>query len=174
MCPIPRELCAGFLRQLAPSVFEAIRYSDPDLGVPEHLGEIPAVARRRLRESAQQLFEGEDFDPWIGRFLTQPLRGTEPEVGSRCETVARLRDRLERGEILRRSAPSHYAWYREDDGAVHLFVGGEGYPLGKGRETEAERLCGREILDEAALRPLLGRQRFAEILADLVLRGFLQ
>ena len=171
--PDPRELCAGFLRQLAPRVFDAIRYSDPGLEPPEQPGEIPASARRQLRESAQRLFAGEDFDDWVGRFLTQPLRGAGPRVGERCETVAQLRERLARGEVLRRSAPCHFAWYREGDGTVLLFVGGESYSLGKGRETEAELLCGREILDEVALRPLLLRQGFAEILADLVLRGFL-
>ena len=171
--PDPRELCAGFLRQLAPQVFDEIRYSDPDLGPPEHLGEIPAPARRQLREAARQLFAGEDFDRWVGRYLTQPLRGVGPKIGARCATVAWLREKLERGEILRRSAPSHFAWYRDGDGTVQLFVGGECYPLGKAHKKEAELLCGREVLDEAALRPLLRRQEFAEILADLVLRGFL-
>jgi 50S ribosomal protein L16 3-hydroxylase len=171
--PDPRELCSGFLRQLAPSVFEAIRYSDPELCIPEHLGEIPAVARDRLRESAQRLFEGEGFDRWVGRFLTRPLRGTQSPADASGETVARMRDRLERGEVLWRSAPSHYAWYRKDDGIVYLFVGGEGYSLGTGREKDAELLCGLAILDEVALRPLLRMQGLAEILADLVLRGFL-
>ena len=171
--PDPRELSAGFLRQLAPRVFDEIRYSDPDVGLPEHLGEISASALRQLREAARQLFTGEGFDHWVGRFLTQPLRGAGPKAGARCESVARLREWLEGGAILRRSAPSHFAWYRDGDGAVQLFVGGECYPLGKGREREAELLCGREILDETALRPLLGRQELAEILADLVLRGFL-
>ena len=171
--PDPRELCAGFLRQLAPSLFDEIRYSDPDPDFPEHAGEIPAAARRRLRESARQLFAGEAFDNWVGRFLTQPLRGAGPQVGARCKSVAQVGELLEGGATLRRSAPSHFAWYREADGAVQLFVGGECYPLGKECEIEAELLCGREILDEAALRPLLLRQRFAEILTDLVLRGFL-
>jgi len=172
--PDPREFCSGFFRQLAPSVFEAIRYSDPELCIPEHLGEIPAAARGQLRESAQRLFEGEGFDQWVGRFLTRPLRGAESPVGARGQTVARMRDRLEGGEVLWRSAPSHYAWYRKDDGAVYLFVGGEGYSLGMEREKDAELLCGLEILDEVALRPLLRMQGLAEILADLVLRGFLR
>ncbi len=172
--PDPREFCAGFLRQLAPRVFDEIRYSDPDPSLPEHLGEIPATVRRRMGESARQLFAGEEFDRWVGRFLTQPLRGAGPEAGARDETVAWLEGRLEGGEILRRSAPSHFAWYRGADGTVQLFVGGERYPLGEGHEREAELLCGREILDEVALRPLLGRQRFTEILADLILRGFLR
>ena len=171
--PDPRELCAGFLRQLAPRVFDEIRYSDPDLGLPEHLGEIPASARRQLREAARQLYAGEDFDRWVGRFVTQPLRGAGPIAGATSGTVARLRERLEGGEILRRSAPSHFAWYRDGEGTVQLFVGGECYPLGKGHKKEAELLCGREILDEVALRPLLGQQGFAEILTDLILRGFL-
>ena len=114
--PDPRELCAGFLRQLAPRVFDRIRYSDPDLSVPENLGEIPASARRQLREAAQQLFAGEDFDHWVGQSATRPLRGAGPEAPARGEDLARLRERLAGDEILRRSAPSHFAWYRDGDG----------------------------------------------------------
>ncbi len=171
--PDPRELCAGFLRQLAPRAFDAIRYTDPDPGLPERLGEISTRARRQLREAARQLFAGPEFDRWVGRFLTQPLRDAGPKGDTACESVARLWERLERGGILRRRAPSHFAWYRDGDGTVQLFVGGECYPLGKEHAREAELLCGREILDAGTLRPLLERSGFAEILADLVLRGFL-
>lgn len=171
--PDPRELCAGFLRQLPPSAFEAIRYSDPDLAPAEHLGEIPPSARRHLREAARTLFADEAFDRWVGCISSRALRDAGPTAPVASETVSGLRRKLAEGETLRRSAPSHFVWYREGDGTVQLFVGGERYPLAHAHAREAELLCGREVLNQAALAPLLKRQEFAEILTDLVLRGFL-
>jgi len=172
--PDPRELCAGFIRQLGPAAFDEIRYADPDLRVPEHLGEIPAEARRRLRETAARLFtEGGEFDRWLGRFVTRPLRSDRRLAGARTASVTQLRERIAAGAVLRRHAISYFAWQRDDDGIVQLFVGGEDYPLGRGAEAVAELLCGSVPLDAAALAPHMTHESFVHLLIDLLLRGFL-
>ena len=172
--PDPRELCAGFLRQLPPGVFDEIRFTDPDLEPADNLGEIPAAARRQLRESAQRLFsDPAEFDRWLGRFVTTPRRNDRPGVRARRYTMDELKELRDRGGELKRSAVSHFAWHREDDGTVQLFVGGESYELGQGTESAAELLCSRERLDRAALGPLLRQEPFTGILVDLILRGFL-
>jgi 50S ribosomal protein L16 3-hydroxylase len=172
--PDPRELCAGFLRQLPPKVFDGIRFTDPDLEPTEKVGEIPPGARKRLRESAQRLFsDSAEFDRWLGRFVTTPRRNDRPGGRARPFAMDELRDLLDRGGDLKRSAAPHFAWHREDDGTVQLFVGGESYDLGHGTGPTAELLCGREQLDSAALCPLVGQEPFAGILIDLVSRGFL-
>ena len=172
--PDPRELCAGFLRQLPPAVFDEIRFTDPDLEPAEKVGEIPNGARRRLRESAQRLFsDAVEFDRWLGRFVTTPRRNDRPGARARVYTLGEVIGLLDRGGYLKRSAAPHFAWHREEDGTVQLFVGGESYDLGRGMEPAAELLCGRERLDWIVLGPLLGQERLAGILVDLVLRGFL-
>jgi 50S ribosomal protein L16 3-hydroxylase len=172
--PDPRELCAGFLRQLPPGAFEEIRFTDPDLEPAENVGEIPPGARRRLRESAQRLFsDSAEFDRWLGRFVTTPRRNDRPGARARAHTMDELQGLLDGGGDLKRSAAPHFAWHREDDGTVQLFVGGESYDLGQRTEPTAELLCGRERLDRVALGPLLEQELFAGILVDLVLRGFL-
>jgi len=172
--PDPRELCSGFLRQLPPAFFDRIRYSDPDLTSPENIGEIPLGAREQLRASAQRLFsETAEFDRWLGRFVTSPRRNDRPGARARAHSLHELQALLDAGGELKRSAPPHFAWHREADGTVQLFVGGESYDLGQGKWQTAELLCGRERLDQGALRPLLGREPFGGILIDLVLRGFL-
>ena len=172
--PDPRELCAGFLRQLPPKVFDEIRFTDPDLEPVEKFGEIPPGARSRLRESAQQLFsDSAEFDRWLGRFVTTPRRNDGSGRRTRAYAIDELRDLLDRGGELKRSAAPHFAWHREDDGTVQLFVGGESYDLGHGTDPTAELLCGREQLDCASLGPIVGQEPFASILVDLILRGFL-
>ena len=172
--PDPRELCAGFLRQLPPAAFDAIRYSDPDLEPAERVGEIPPAARRRLRESAQRLFaDAAGFDRWLGCFVTTPRRNDRPGRRARVCGMDELSDLLDRGGSLKRSAAPHFAWHREDDGTVQLFVGGEGYDLGQGTDATAELLCGRERIDRTTLGPLAGQALLPGILLDLVLRGFL-
>lgn len=163
--PDPRELCSGFLRQLSPAAFERIRHADPDATPPRSLGEIPKAARESLREGARSLFDGRAFDHWVGVASTTPLRGDGPEPTTRVDlTVGRFE----------RSAPSHFAWLRDDDGTVQLFVGGERYPLGHDGEAVAELLCGRRVLDREALAPLVGHARYSVVIADLVCRGYLR
>jgi 50S ribosomal protein L16 3-hydroxylase len=169
--PDPRELCSGFLRELGPAAYDAIRYEDPGLRESDAPGEIPQAVVEELRGKARALFDGPGFQRWVGRFLTAPLRGSGPD--GTAETIDALWSRLEAGAVLRRSAPSHFAWSRGADGSVALFVGGERYPLAADCTEEAEVLCGRVHLDLAALRPLLGRPDLAAIVLDLIRRGHL-
>jgi len=172
--PDPRELCASFITRLSPDELDRIRYTDPDLQTPEHLGEIPEEAREQLRRKAQGLFaEGGAFDRWIGCFVTHPLREVGPVGTAGVKTIVELAHHLERGMTLRRSAPSHFAWFRDRDENVRLFVGGEDYPLGSNGAEVAELLCGRRSLDAAALQPHLEQGPVGGILIDLMLRGFL-
>ena len=75
---------------------------------------------------------------------------------------------------LQRSAPAHFAWFTDDAGDVHLLVGGAHYPLGPGRESHAELLCGRQELTGKTLGPWIEDSRLAPILTDLMLRGYLR
>lgn len=171
--PDPRELCAGFLRQLAPDAFEKIRYTDPDLQASNHVGEIPDAARSRLREAARELYDEGTFDLWLGRFVTTPQRKDRPGRRAVPMPPEEIESTLRGGGRLQRSAPSHFAWHRDSVGKVHLFVGGEHYPMGRRAEATAEKICGRELLDLKALEPLLQRARMVGILMDLVARGYL-
>jgi 50S ribosomal protein L16 3-hydroxylase len=174
--PDPRELYAAYLRQLRPEAYEQVRYRDPGLDRPSRLGEIAADARRRLREGALVLLDRPgEFDRFLGRHLTRPLRGEVlPDESLRIDSVERLRELLRAGSSFERSAPSHFAWYADGDDAVWLFVGGEEYPLGPGREDAAELFCGATKLDSAALLPVLADDSLVGLLLDLVLRGFLR
>ena len=113
------------------------------------------------------------FDRWLGCFVTTPRRNDRPGRRARVCGMDGLKELLDRGGSLKRSAAPHFAWQREDDGTVQLFVGGEDYDLGQGTDATAELLCGRERLDRATLGPLAEQAQFSSILLDLVLRGFL-
>ena len=174
--PDPRELYSAYLRQLGPGAYEEVRYGDAGLERPSRLGEIASDARRRLRDGTRHLFERPgEFDRFLGRHLTRPLRGEVlPNERLRLDSVAQLRGLLQTGASFDRSAPSHFAWFADDKDAVWLFVGGEEYPLGPGREAEAESICGDTKLDSTALLPLLADETMLGTVLDLVLRGFLK
>jgi len=172
--PDPRELCASFIPRLSPDELDRMRYTDPGLRVPERLGEIPEQAREQLRRKARGLFaEDGAFDRWIGCFVTRPLREFEPVGTTGLKTIVELAHHLGQGMTLRRSAPSHFAWFRDRDENVWLFVGGEDYPLGANGAEVAELLCGRRSLDDDALLPHLEQGPVGGILIDLMLRGYL-
>ena len=174
--PDPRELYGAYLRQLGPDAYEQVRYRDVGAGRPSRLGEIASEARRRLREGALVLLDRPgEFDRFLGRHLTRPLRGElPPDESLRIDSVERLRELLSEGASLQRSAPSQSAWFADGEGTVWLFVGGEEYPLGPECEEAAERICGATRLDLAALLPFLDDEALAGVLLDVVLRGFLR
>jgi len=174
--PDPRELYAAYLRQLGPEAYGQVRYRDAGADRPSRLGEIAADARRRLREGALVLLDRPgEFDRFVGRHLTRPLRGeVVPDESLRVDSVERLRGLLRAGASFHRSAPSHFAWFADGDDAVLLFVGGEEYLLGPGRKDVAELICGATKLDSAALLPLLADETLVGLLLDLGLRGFLR
>jgi 50S ribosomal protein L16 3-hydroxylase len=174
--PDPRELYSAYLRQLGPRAYEQVRYRDQGLERPSQFGEITTEARRRLRDGARQLLDRPgEFDRFLGRHLTRPLRGEVlPDASLRVDSVGRLRGLLRAGASLDRSAPSHFAWYADDEDAVWLFVGGEEYPLGPGRAAAAESICGITKLDSETLLPLVADESLAVLLLDLVFRGFLR
>ena len=171
--PDPRELCSSFMTSLPPSTFDAIRYADPDLVPAADPGEIPAAALARLRTLSSSLFaEGGPFDAWVGRYVTRPLRDTAEVALPGVTSLPQLRELLKAGGSLRRSAPPHFAWSR-DDGGVQLFVGGEAYDLPQDAESQAQLLCGLTPLAAASLTSHLDDERFVGILFDLLVRGFL-
>ena len=174
--PDPRELWSGYLRQLPPRRFEAIRYGDPDLTPPERLGELTPQARERLRSGIRDLADDASFDAWLGQLLTRPTRAAL-EAGARAARDAReLEARLSAGATLQRSAPAHFLWFVAADGRVRLCVAGEIYELGESADDRdfAERLCGATALDGATLAEDLSIPTRHAILTDLTLRGALQ
>lgn len=166
--PDPRELLASFVRELSPGELEPLCYTDEGRSRATRPGELPRDTLAWFERAARGFFDTR-FERHLGRFLTRPLRGVPPR-GAACRSPAELRAHLTAGGRLVRSAPAHFAWLADPAGLVHVFVGGEHYPLPAGTEGAAELLCGPETLDRAAydrLAPLHG------VILDSLLRGFL-
>ena len=129
------------------------------------------------------------FSRWIGEYLTRPARGHPPVGADGAVTDGDVRELLQNGQSLQRSAPPHFAHRRRRDGTMLLFVGGEKYVLeGKGGLAErggleergagqmerlASLLTGRKELSQETLGPLMEDDAAMELLADLVARGYL-
>jgi len=137
------------------------------------IGEIPAAARRQLRESAQRLFsDPAGFDRWLGRFVTAPPRNDRPGARARLHnTEAERFARAWRGVEAQHSPALRMATGgRRNRATVRRWR--ELRPRA-GDGSKAELLCGRTRLDRIVLDPLFGQKSFAGTLVDLVLRGFL-
>ena len=50
----PQEIFDKLVGELGPEAFDAVRYADPDLTVPEHMGELQAAALAQLRASMRR------------------------------------------------------------------------------------------------------------------------
>ena len=167
--PDPRELAASFIRQLPPEALE--RFADPGRKRASALGEIASSDRASLRANLIGRID-DDFDHWLGRYVTQPLRDA-PSSGA-LDSIDALWQQLELGQVLERTSPAHFAWFTDARGVVQLFIGGEAFRLGRKREALAELLCGNAPLDAATLAPHRDRPRFVEAIVDAILRGYLR
>ena len=172
--PDARELAASFLTDRLESEAPARRYADPDLAVPAEPGEIDTDVLDRVRALLVETLDDRDgLADWFGRFATEPRREAAEAPPDTVATTETLIEALRGGSELRRSAPPRFAFTRRTDGTASLHVAGVTYALDGALAFAGPLLTGREPLTHESLSEALGRRELADLLVDLVNRGFL-
>jgi 50S ribosomal protein L16 3-hydroxylase len=121
--PGSREAALRFLEEGGTDV----PYSDPDLEVARHPGEITAAARRRIRRLLREaLADDEAIDLWFGREASAIPEGAAPEPPARPMSAERFAERLVwmGGAHL---VIASRAFYLRDARGIVLFVNGCDY-----------------------------------------------
>ena len=117
------------------------RYTDPDLMVQANPGEITAETLARLQAMlSEKLLDGHAFARWFGSYNTMaknPSVDWSPE--STIDTID-LRA-LPAPVTLERNPACRFAFVRESDDGVTLFVDGEAYACSGTSARFAERIC---------------------------------
>ncbi len=135
--PGHRDLITAWVDDVIALLPDTLRYGDPDLAPTQRPGEIDGKALARIREIIRQRFiPDEAIDAWFGRYITQPV---EEMFDIEPLSVAEIRARLQRGQILRRRESARLNYL--DGDPFRLFVEGEEYVVPDGRRPLARLLC---------------------------------
>lgn len=160
------ELIAEYSEWSASAISEDHRYTDAQLNRQGNPGEISSEALTKLQAVVlADLSNPEAFARWFGAYSTTPKY---PEVDWSPEepvTVEQLRKLLETGAVLVRNPASRFAFVRQGDNAVDLFVNGEFYCCEGSTASFAEKLCASEMFK------LTTNKRAVPLLLELINSG---
>lgn len=168
--PSTSELVAGWSEHLLAEMPEDDRYRDPGLAMQDNPGEISlrAVAGLRAMMTGRMLDE-EAFARWFGEYSSRPKY---PDVDWRPEHPTQgdeVRDCIAGGVPLVRNPASRFAFLRQEDDRLLLFVDGRSFECSRETAAFAERLCAQVQVDVG--RDLLKSEPALELIAALLDHG---
>lgn len=172
--PDTSELLAGIAALAAESVGDTPRYADPDLAPQDDPGRLPDEALEALRSRIREaLADDRTLDRWLGRFVTEPVRGWSGTPPARRIGAARIQSRLRAGERLRAAVVSQMSYVAHADGSTTVFSSGQVFDLPPGAADVARLLTGPYPIGAEALADRMADERVASVVADLVHLGAL-
>jgi len=170
--PSRRELIAGWSEDLLAELVDDDRFGDPDLALQDNPGEISPRALDRLHAMvSERVLDRAGFARWFAQYSTTP-KNPEIDWGPEDPVAARdVRPLLARGVALLRNEASRFAFVREGEGAVALFVDGEHYPCGGEAARLAELMCAQDAFVVTA--EMAASEDVVELVVALLDRGCL-
>ncbi len=140
--PSRAELIEAWAGDMVPDLSDSDRYGDPHLVQADNPGEIDANAIARLQAMiAETLHDRSRFTRWFGQFNTTPKN---PEIDWRPEDTADAGDVAEQlalGTPIVRNPASRFAFVREAEKRVMLFVDGAAYACSGDAAEFAQAFC---------------------------------
>jgi len=151
--PSRSELVEQFCAHVVTGMEDDDRYADPDLTRQANPGEIGAAAIARLQAMVvDALNDRAAFARWFGEYNSErkyPEMDFRPEEPIAADHVRAL---VEDGVALCRNPASRFAFVRQGEGGVTLFVDGQAYDCSAEDATLAEQICAAdEVLIDAGL-----------------------
>ncbi|MCB2079388.1 MAG: cupin domain-containing protein [Novosphingobium sp.] len=154
--PSRSELIAHFCDHVLAGLDDDDRYEDrfdqPDSTTRTNPGEITGREIANLHAMVlEKMQDREAFGRWFGEYVSSPKypdESREPEEPVDIEAVEAL---LNEGAVMCRNPASRFAFIREGDGAVLLFVDGEGHRCTGEAAGLAIRLCAEPAIEPGPL-----------------------
>jgi len=171
--PACSELISSWVDDVIALLPDSLRYTDRDLSVPVHPGEIDPAALRRVRDILRQrLVDDDQMNRWFGRYITESGNTEQPAAGVEDISTETFLTRLRQAGGLQRSEFSRYAFIRQTD-RVLLYVDGEEYFLSASQAAFASLLCDQRHYLAVELQPYLEDATSLSLLTELFNRGAL-
>jgi len=171
--PAHANILTGFTDSVASKFGDNLRYSDPDLSLQEHSGEVSSDSLRQVREIIRSAISDNNsaIDSWFGRFITESKSGEpviEPEQTLTPEQFLSL---FQEHTMLERSESVRFAFIGKNGGNV-LFIDGKEYPLSVELSFAAPLLCDQRQYSYANLADKLAQSDFTSLLTELYNSGY--
>ena len=160
------ESITSFADYLGEQLLDSQRYTDPDLALPAHPGEIDDASIQRMRQLILTTLDNpEQLRQWFGRAMTQPKYVDQLMPAEAPTDTEDLVAALQQGEVLIRTPGSRFAFCSHGATAT-LFADGDGQAC----DTEmATLLASDAVLDKR----LLSYPGASQLLVQLLDRGSL-
>ncbi len=170
LAPSHREMVADYVQMMTDQQYdEQARYADPDLTLPEQVGEIAPDALAKIREVIRQLpLTDAAIDQWFGRFITESRAGNSYELPEEAYDLDTWWQDFADYGFLRRAART--AFITQAQGAL-LFIEGQLFELSAELAFAAPLLSGQRDFSYEEF----GKQippALAELLCDWCNRGW--
>jgi 50S ribosomal protein L16 3-hydroxylase len=174
--PSHAELITSFSDAVASRLKNEQRYSDPDLRLQQHPGEISADALAQVRDILRTAVADDvAIQRWFGGYVTEAKSG-QPVA----DAVEAAEDELDAdtfqamfkaGGLLERNDWARFAFITQPQQTL-LFVDGETYSLKPELNFAAARLCDQRRYPYAELAPALQHADFRQLLTELYNAGY--
>ncbi len=171
--PAHADIITGFTDSVASKLGDSLRYSDPDLRLQQHSGEISNESLLKVREIIRSATSDNNssFDSWFGCFITESKSGepvTEPEQTLTPEQFLSL---FQEHATLERSESARFAFISQNGGNI-LFIDGKEYPLSVELSFAAPLLCDQRQYSYTKLADKLAISDFTSLLTELYNTGY--
>ncbi len=170
--PSARELLPDWA-EARQQVIADHRYSDPELELQAHDGEIRPQAVIKLQQMLLTALQQDpvDFGAWFGRYITEPKEHLQPIPDPDLSSPAILLARLQVQSLARH--PASRILFMRNGGKLYLFCGGHSYPLPEACLSLAILLSEQETWSREELESWLEDEQSAGVLIDLCQRGYI-
>jgi 50S ribosomal protein L16 3-hydroxylase len=168
--PSRAELIGHYVDDLLDTLSDDDRYADAGLLRQSNPGEITPNALAALHDMVlDRLSDRAAFAQWFGTYNSTPKYPDIDWAPDEAIDAAELSARWSGGEALCRNPASRFAFIRQEDGGVSLFVDGENFACVQNDVAFVEALCAQEHVVSDMLR--LASDPMMELLVKLYNQG---
>lgn len=150
-----------------------IRYTDPDLSLPQQTGLLTTAAIDRIKGLLIQALDDKSvLADWVARMLSEPKYDDHSPLASEPLSAQRFATRLMNGETLYRDEASRFLFTQLSESSVKLYINGANH-LHPQLNTLVTTLCNHRVLTAEMVAPYLKLAPALNWLTDLHRQGLL-
>lgn len=171
--PTHQDILSGFVDHLGEQLNGASepRYTDPDLTVQQHPGEISPAAIAEITRIIQSATADETrIRHWFGRYITEPKNALPDLRPDQPVDAAALLEQLQNRHSLHRSEYSRFA-FLADSHSTRLYIDGEEIALPDTLGFASALLCDKREYTHEDLKAHLQNGDFINLLVALCNTG---